>query len=300
MLFAKRHQAMDRVIEFPTLERVAQWFGARGGTDFAYLESSFSRMSETYNFAQASLARPSDILDIGAHFLHQAFLFANDGHRVISCDVPATMSNQTVKNIAQELGIELLSYKRLDLGEGIRDLPPDSVDLVIIGEVIEHLAFNPISMWKAIYSALRPGGRIVLTTPNSNYFRSVIGRVEYIIKNGGWGLAISEVLTTGTYGHHWKEYNLTELQYLFDTLSADFKVTRHKYWGGDSRDAQDLISFISHYRDQSDEMPKLIAARLLESLAHAGHSSLGALILLEVEIIEKQEGIKVKPPWESD
>ena len=69
------------------------------------------------------------------------------------------------------MGAELVLSRDLEIGEGIVELPDSSVDLVLFCEILEHLAFNPILTWKQIYRVLCPGGRIVLTTPNGNFWR---------------------------------------------------------------------------------------------------------------------------------
>ncbi|MFC3503307.1 class I SAM-dependent methyltransferase [Micromonospora krabiensis] len=55
-------------------------------------------------------------------------------------------------------------FHRCDLGEGI-PLPDASVDLVHAGEVLEHL-YDPDRMLEECARVLRPGGHLVLTTPN--------------------------------------------------------------------------------------------------------------------------------------
>lgn len=55
-------------------------------------------------------------------------------------------------------------FHRCDLGEGI-PLPEGSVDLVHAAEVIEHL-YDPDLLVEECARVLRPGGRLVVSTPN--------------------------------------------------------------------------------------------------------------------------------------
>ncbi len=55
-------------------------------------------------------------------------------------------------------------FHRCDLGEGI-PLPDGSVDLVHAAEVIEHL-YDPDLLIEECARVLRPGGHLVITTPN--------------------------------------------------------------------------------------------------------------------------------------
>jgi SAM-dependent methyltransferase len=42
----------------------------------------------------------------------------------------------------------------------------DSFDLIIFAEILEHLRLNPLHALREIYRVLKPGGRILLSTPN--------------------------------------------------------------------------------------------------------------------------------------
>ena len=50
---------------------------------------------------------------------------------------------------------------------------PASFDAVICSEVIEHLE-NPRSVFRSLFAALKPGGKLVLTMPNQENVRSFL------------------------------------------------------------------------------------------------------------------------------
>jgi len=105
-------------------------------------------------------------------------------------------------------------------------LGPDSIDVVLFSEVLEHLAFNPLPFWQSVYEVLAPGGRIILTTPNFYFWKTrVRGALRFAIGNGG-GVSVDDVLKRPTYAHHWKEYSTREIKRYFRLLSPDFRIHR--------------------------------------------------------------------------
>ena len=80
--------------------------------------------------------------------------------------------NQLVTKIDAELfGIDVYEmepenwkYKKADLTKGI-PFEDSSFDLVVFGEVIEHVP-DPDYLLEEIWRVLKPGGKIIVTTPN--------------------------------------------------------------------------------------------------------------------------------------
>lgn len=104
--------------------------------------------------------QPATVLDVGcgdgSFLAHLASTVTGRDVRWIGVDYS---EHQLAR--AAELPFE---FHRCDLGEGI-PLPDTSVDLVHAGEVIEHL-YDPDRLLEECRRVLRPGGHLVLTTPN--------------------------------------------------------------------------------------------------------------------------------------
>jgi 2-polyprenyl-3-methyl-5-hydroxy-6-metoxy-1,4-benzoquinol methylase len=52
-------------------------------------------------------------------------------------------------------------------------IPSDSFDVVVAAEVIEHLE-NPRAVCRELFRLLRPGGHLLLSTPNNESWRSMV------------------------------------------------------------------------------------------------------------------------------
>jgi 2-polyprenyl-3-methyl-5-hydroxy-6-metoxy-1,4-benzoquinol methylase len=281
----------------PNVEEALEWFARHGATDHHYLRAHFPRFARTYQFGGEGLPPRSEVLDIGCHWLHQAWFFARAGHKVTCADAPNTLRLPSVQSAAAEYGIDLVSYTRIDLGQGLADLPDDAFDLVVFAEIIEHLAFNPLVFWKQVYRVLRPGGRIIVTTPNSLYYRSVFERLQALVQGARYGVQVDEILQVGTYGHHWKEFSLAELRRYFALMSEDFAVERHAIETFGRSVADERAEAAALARAGARAVPAIDMPAVFAELEAAGHEPFGSQMLLDVSLREKRAGITLSPPW---
>jgi len=262
------------------LDDYEQRFAPHGGTDAGYLRHHFARFCATKALVEATWRRPgARVLDVGAHWLHQSLMFALDGYRVTAADLPVTMEAANVVTLAQAHAIRLIGVADLGAGDSLHALPDDAFDLVILGEVLEHLAFNPVALWREIYRVLAAGGRIVVTTPN--YYaltRRHLARAR-TWTGGGGGIGVDEILETPTHGHHWKEYSRRELVRYFRLLSPDFEVGRALYIEDDAAAGEPVAR---------------AAARALRRAI----PPLRERLHVEVEVARKTRGIAIEPAWD--
>ena len=133
-----------------------------------------------------------------------------------------------------------------------------TIDYIYAGEIIEHLT-NPEWMLKESYRVLKPGGRIIITTPNitriGNIFRLLAGRSTY------------ERLTPvgaqdpqDEYRGHFREYSLKELDEMVGRQGFSVIIGIHynchvtemvvKNWTRNIIDlTKTIFSIIPHFRD---------------------------------------------------
>jgi 2-polyprenyl-6-hydroxyphenyl methylase/3-demethylubiquinone-9 3-methyltransferase len=261
----------------PGLEDYVQHFG--GVTDLGYLRLHYARFCMTKQFVfESELPKPQTMLDIGSHWLHHTLLYALDGIAVTASDLPGTFEDATVCILAQAHGITLYPFKDLSDPHVFDALPENGFDLVFFTEILEHITFNPVDMWKAIYRVLHPGGRIILTTPNYYYIGGWFWDFKRSIKRTGGGVSVHEILSKFTNGPHWKEYSAREIRLYFNLLSPDFQVRRLQY-----------VSIPYFPTNTFKEKLRKIAERHIRILRNN--------IFAEIGLPTKEHGITMVPSW---
>ncbi len=94
-----------------------------------------------------------------------------------------------------------------DLERQRLQLEDSTFDLVTCFEMLEHLRFDPIFMMLEIHRVLRPGGLLLLTTPNSSGWESLARAAEFDTP-----LMFSSYFADGSGIGHCKEYSVNELR----------------------------------------------------------------------------------------
>ncbi len=253
-----------------------------GETDEAYLRFHGRRFVVTHDLVAETLAARelarARVLDVGAHWLHQALLYRARGHDVTATDLSLTLARPGVRELAARQGIRLLPNDDLERPEAAwQALPDDSFDVVLFTEIIEHLTFNPIRLWREIHRVTAPGGVIVVSTPNYYALRGLVPRVLRFFRGRGGGIPCQSILAQPTYAHHWKEFSASELRRFFGLLSPDFRVHR-----------------VRHVRDYYPTVSRLAPpARMIEAAVPILRPNLH----LEIMLPTKSAGIVAEAAW---
>jgi SAM-dependent methyltransferase len=109
----------------------------------------------------------------------------------------------------------VLEYSRFNAETDPLPFEQGSFDVALFCEVLEHLTNDPVVAMAAVNSALRPGGILVMTTPN-------VARLSVLV-NAVKGRSVhSPYSAYGAYGRHNREYSVTEVKMLVE--HAGFEV----------------------------------------------------------------------------
>ncbi|MBN8482039.1 MAG: methyltransferase domain-containing protein [Xanthomonadales bacterium] len=255
-------------------------FAAHGVPAIEYLRAHYPRFVATKRHFLETRGRTKGhrVLDIGAHWLHQSLLYAIDGFEVVALDLPFTFELENVRNLAAAHAITLVPEPDLEHARAFAAIPDSSIDIVLFTEIIEHITFNPVAMWREVHRVMKPGARIVVTTPNYYALRGRAWNWLRFLRGFGGGLPSRDILTMHTGAHHWKEFALGELLAYFRALSPDFVFTK----------ALRLPRF-----DRGPASRRVPAKRMIEALVPVLRPNLH----VEIELATKEHGIVVSPRW---
>lgn len=253
-------------------------FDRHGGTDGNYLDDHYQRFMATLGEFKATWTQPGGkVLDVGAHWLHQAVMWRQTGFELVAVDLPMTFQDPRIRSVADHMDISLLSCADLERASELAQIPDDSVDVVLFTEILEHITFNPIGFWQQIHRVLKPMGRIVVTTPNYYSWKGRAWQPWRFLSGRGGGISVDEVLGKHTYAHHWREYSVREVARYFGLLSPDFTTVK--------------LRLMPTYR-LSDVRWKRLAQRTLDLCP-----LLRPNIHAEIQLTSKQAGIVATPHW---
>jgi 2-polyprenyl-6-hydroxyphenyl methylase/3-demethylubiquinone-9 3-methyltransferase len=137
-----------------------------------------ARQTLMQDLAESVLPSPSNILDVGCAQGTFGLRMAERGHRVVLLDARAGHIEYARRR--HESGqVEF----RVGFLEQQRDLA-GRFDLVVFSEVLEHVR-SPAWLLASLRETLRPGGHLLITTPNSDYVPSRLP---------SYGRAVQEVI----------------------------------------------------------------------------------------------------------
>ena len=105
------------------------------------------------------------ILDVGCGGGWLAKAIVPKGFHVISMDISDVNPIKATKRVA--------SAHHFGLVADVFELPvkPDSIDCIIASEIIEHVS-DPKKFLEALFAVLKPGGKIIVTTPYNELIRT--------------------------------------------------------------------------------------------------------------------------------
>lgn len=114
-------------------------------------------------------------------------------------------------------------------------------DTILFCEVLEHIVVDPLNCFGKLFRALRPGGQLVLTTPNAvrliNFAHMLVGKNffdRYHPQNG-------------IYGRHNREFTLSEVTRILEAEGFEIKIAKTL----DRYNYDEVEMFVDSYDEQT-------------------------------------------------
>ena len=123
-----------------------------------------------------NLATGKDVLDVGAvDHVVQAREKADWLHQRIARAAKSVLGLDVVASEVERLNREGYRVLLMDFSE---EVPAGTYDLIVCGEIIEHVA-SPQKIFRSAARILRAEGRIALTTPNPYFTRRILNAIRW-------------------------------------------------------------------------------------------------------------------------
>jgi SAM-dependent methyltransferase len=163
-----------------------------------------------YEIDQVARKLPANgtLLDVGSGPGFVPRYFHKIGHKVISVDYPGAGGFDALKAL-MDAGIE---GHYVHVGVDALPLPDETVDVVFVGNVIEHLPNSPRGFMADLKRVMKTGGFMVMDTKNALDLKT---RLKVLFGVSNWAPLMSYYHLDFN-PHHHKEYTLAELGQLFE------------------------------------------------------------------------------------
>jgi SAM-dependent methyltransferase len=165
-----------------------------------------------------------DVLEIGATPGQFTEILVTAGYRVTATD----LFPEQRAALWQRLGV---AVQLCNLDAQPLPYPDSSFDVVVFSEVIEHLTASPSHAVREMARVLRPGGRLIISTPNQHYLKSRVRTLADVLlarpfEPFGDFQRSMRLAGAQRYYNHSRLYTMQELCWLLEEASLSVVQTR--------------------------------------------------------------------------
>jgi SAM-dependent methyltransferase len=173
-----------------------------------YLNEAFNRIISTFELIPDK--NNGKLLEIGANPYFLTVLikkYKNYNYSLINYfGETCGISSQKIENIKYGEN-HIFNFQNINIEKEILPFPDKYFDVIIYGEVIEHLTENPIYSLYNLHRVLKDDGFLIISTPNVFRYQNL---KKFLIDKK---ISIYDPYSSyGIYGRHNREYSIYELQ----------------------------------------------------------------------------------------
>lgn len=173
-----------------------------------YASTDFRRF--VYTLGLVPQKPGQDVLELGANpYFMTTLLYKFRDARLHLANFLGRDQKSGVQKVRIQLTGEVIEYRYRHFNIETDAFPyaDESMDVVLFCEIIEHLLNDPVHVLIESRRVLRPGGTLIVTTPN-------VISLDNVCKLAGGGNIYDPYSGHGPYGRHNREYNRHELDLL--------------------------------------------------------------------------------------
>jgi SAM-dependent methyltransferase len=186
-----------------------------------YVADSFWRFLQTWGVVRHDQGK---CLELGAnpyfttylldHYTELDLTLCNYyGHRGKGVETVSFLPSNSTSRVQEDHSMHMFNVEEDEF-----PFSDNMFDVVLFCEMLEHLLMDPLAALRQIHRVLRPGGVLVLTTPNVARLGNVLAMV-----NGG--NIYDPYSGFGPYGRHNREYTRHELHRLLEFAGFDVEYS---------------------------------------------------------------------------
>ena len=201
------------------LEGLAAQSPSLKGYDWTgYLRCSRSRVDRVQRALRQHTPAGGRVLDFGSYFGNFSLALSAMGFRVDAVDSYLRYGDALAGAVALQQSSGISVHDFAAVGHDLHGLGRGEYDAVLCGGVIEHIAHTPRLLLETVSSMLKPGGVLVLDTPNLGYLYKRLALLE--------GRSIFPPITDQYFteipfeGHH-REYIPSELEWMLRAVGHE-------------------------------------------------------------------------------
>jgi len=181
-----------------------------------YHQTHAARLATDLQIVENHVQPGAAVLEYGAVPLLMTAALSDLGYQIKALDIAPERFSQAIERTGLDVG-------RCNVETESVPFASETFDLVLFNELFEHLRINPIFTLSEACRTLKPGGLMLLSTPNLRSFRGLRHLLVRNLGHASSGGVYDQYEKLQTLGHmgHVREYTTREVADFLDRIGFD-------------------------------------------------------------------------------